>query len=192
MYKALKYLVLILIILYPVFIFLGLNYLSPAQIGLVLLCLFLARMIFIRRERLVQAWPLMVTVLIGAGLAGTAMLLGTTDYLLWYPVAVNSVFFCGFTLSIVYPPTIIERLARIREKNLSQQAVSYTRKVTIAWSVFFMLNALVASWTVVHGDLEIWTLYNGFIAYLIIGVIFLAEYIVRQNLRKRHQPHGND
>lgn len=192
MYKFLKYLVVALIILYPVFIFLGLNYLSPAQLGLALLCLFMVRMIFIRRDRLVQTWPLVVAALLGAGLAGTSWLLDTTDYLLWYPVVVNAVFFCSFTLSIIYPPTVIETFARLREKNLSREAVCYTRKVTMAWSVFFVLNALAATWTVVHGDLAIWTLYNGFIAYILIGLFFVAEFIVRQNLRNRQQIHGDD
>lgn len=191
MYKFFKYLLVILIILYPVFIYFGLSYSSPAQIGLLLLCLFLARAFFIARDRLAQAWPLVMTVLIGAGLAGATWLLDTTAWLLWYPVAINVVLFCGFTLSLMYPPTVIERLARLREKDLPPQAIRYTRKVTIAWSVFFTCNALVATATVIHGDLAVWTLYNGFIAYLLIGLFFLVEYLLRQRLRRRHQASGS-
>ena len=81
--------------------------------------------------------------------------------------------------------SVIERIARIREPALSPAAIIYTRHVTMVWSVFFVLNGAVALYTAVATPLKTWALYNGFIAYLLIGALFLAELAVRSLLRTR-------
>ena len=79
---------------------------------------------------------------------------------------------------------MIERVARLREPALPTAAVSYTRKVTIAWCVFFLLNGAIALYTALWASLEAWTLYNGFIAYLLIGLMFGVEWLIRRNVRQ--------
>ena len=70
MYTFLKILIVILITLYPFFVYFGLNYLSPSQLGLLLLAVFALRVIFVRRSQSARTWPVMLTVIIGATLAG--------------------------------------------------------------------------------------------------------------------------
>ena len=99
----------------------------------------------------------------------------------------NAVLLTVFAASLWRPPTVIERIARIREPTLPPAAVVYTRRVTIVWSVFFALNGAAALYTAVATPLETWTLYNGFIAYLLIGALFVTELAIRSVWRARLQ-----
>ena len=91
-----------------------------------------------------------------------------------------------FAWSVVRPPTIVERIARLREPDLSTDAVIYLRRVTIAWMVFFVCNGAVALYTALQSSLEIWTFYNGFVAYILIGAMFGGEFLTRMRvMRKR-------
>jgi uncharacterized membrane protein len=80
---------------------------------------------------------------------------------------------------------MIERIARIREPNLPDAAVRYTRIVTEVWCLFFVLNA-VALYTALAADIEVWALYNGVIAYVLMGLLFAGEYLVRRRVQRGH------
>jgi len=88
-----------------------------------------------------------------------------------------------FASSLNQSQTIIERLARLQEPELPESGVRYTRKVTKVWCGFFVLNGLIALYTCFQ-PLELWTLYNGLISYLLAGSLFAGEWIVRQFVRK--------
>ncbi|WP_218048930.1 COG4648 family protein [Curvivirga aplysinae] len=104
----------------------------------------------------------------------------------FYPVLVSVGLGGVFLISLIKPPTVIERLARMQEPNLNEAGVRYTRNVTIIWTGFFVLNALISVYTVFFSSLEIWTLYNGFISYLLIGLLFCGEFIIRRYAKKKH------
>ena len=103
----------------------------------------------------------------------------------FYPVLVNAGFFFMFFYSLFYPPTVIERLARIKEPELAESGVAYTRKVTGVWCVFFVLNGSIAAYVAFFSSLQVWSLYNGLIAYIVMGCVFVGEFIVRQIVRRR-------
>ena len=71
------------------------------------------------------------------------------------------------------------------EGELDAQAMNYTRHVTEAWVIFFLVNASISLWTALHADLALWTLYNGFISYLLIGLMFGGEYILRLFVKRK-------
>ncbi|WP_229680475.1 hypothetical protein [Marinobacterium zhoushanense] len=102
----------------------------------------------------------------------------------FYPVLVNLGLLILFGSSLFASQTLIERLARIREPDLPVAGVAYTRKVTIAWCLFFVFNAAVSMATVLWASDEIWMLYNGLIAYILIGLMLSVEWLVRQRVRK--------
>ncbi|MCM2209714.1 hypothetical protein MYF61_29305, partial [Klebsiella quasipneumoniae] len=87
-------------------------------------------------------------------------------------VAMLGVF--GWTLR--YPPTLVERLARMREPDLPPSGVAYTRRVTQAWCVFFVCNGTIATITAFAANDRVWALYNGAIAYGLIGAMFAGEW----------------
>ena len=49
---------------------------------------------------------------------------------------------------------------------------------------FFIVNGSIALVTALWSSFEIWSLYNGFIAYLIMGLLLVGEYIVRMRTQK--------
>lgn len=97
-----------------------------------------------------------------------------------YPAAVSVALLAVFGLSLYQPPSVIERLARLRHPELPPEAVSYTRKVTMVWCAFFVLNTAIAAWTAVAASREVWAVYNGAIAYVAMGVLFAAEWLYRR------------
>jgi uncharacterized membrane protein len=79
---------------------------------------------------------------------------------------------------------MVERIARLTEPDLSEEAINYTRNVTVIWVIFFLINGTIATYTTFYTSIEVWTLYNGLIAYLLMGLIFGIEYTVRMVLRR--------
>ncbi|WP_035056705.1 hypothetical protein [Andreprevotia chitinilytica] len=117
-------------------------------------------------------------------LLGAAALIARSDLpVKLYPVLVNAGLLAVFAASLHAPQTVIERLARLREPDLPESGVRYTRKVTQAWCVFFTANGLIALATV-FAPPKIWALYNGLIAYLLIGTMFGIEWLIRRRVRQ--------
>jgi uncharacterized membrane protein len=57
--------------------------------------------------------------------------------------------------------------------------------VTQVWCVFFALNGGVALVTALWTSAATWSLYNGFVAYLLMGLLFAGEYAIRCNFKRR-------
>jgi uncharacterized membrane protein len=122
-------------------------------------------------------------------LAAMAGVLNEGWPLLWYPALVNAVFLSTFLFTLVRPPSMAERIARITEPDLPAFAIVYTRRVTIAWCCFFVVNGVLAALTAGFGSEKVWALYNGAIAYVLIGMMAAGEYLVRLRVKARHA-HG--
>lgn len=105
---------------------------------------------------------------------------------LYYPVWINASLLVLFCFSLLRPPAVITRLATLMEGPLSPAAVRYTERVTLVWALFFALNGGIAWWTVQLGDMELWALYNGLIAYLLMGLLMAVEWSIRRVVKKRH------
>ncbi|HXC64186.1 MAG TPA: AMP-binding protein, partial [bacterium] len=103
-----------------------------------------------------------------------------------YPICVNLGLLGSFGWSLWRPPTVVERLARLSEPGLPSAALPYIRKVTLAWCVFFALNALASLATALWASEKIWALYNGGVAYGLMGLFFVVEWLVRQRVRRGH------
>ena len=103
-----------------------------------------------------------------------------------YPVLVNAAMLSAFGLSLVSGPSMIERLARLREPDLPPAAVRYTRRVTQAWCLFFVFNGSIALGTALSASEAVWSLYNGVIAYLLMGAMFGGEYLLRMRFKRAH------
>jgi uncharacterized membrane protein len=102
-----------------------------------------------------------------------------------YPILVSLAFAGLFAYSLWRPPTVIERIARIRQADLTPAAQPYLRNVTRVWLGYFLANAAISAATAMSGDLELWMLYNGLISYILMGVLFAVEFMVRRHVRSR-------
>ena len=100
-----------------------------------------------------------------------------------YPVAVNATLFTVFFRSLYQPQTVIEKMARIRKPDLDARGVAYTRKVTQVWCAFLAANGLVALGLAFFAATETWALYTGLIAYVLMGLLFAVEWLVRQRVQ---------
>ncbi len=123
--------------------------------------------------------------LFGIVLCLASALLRDYHLLLYYPVVMNAMLLLLFGSSLRYGPPVVERLARLQDPSLPPEAVKYTRTVTKVWCVFFICNGAVSLATCLYGNLDIWTMYNGVISYLMIGLVMGIEWLVRQRVKKQ-------
>ncbi len=110
-----------------------------------------------------------------------------------YPVLVNVALLISFSATLLFPPSMIEIVARAREPDFPVEAVAYTRHVTQVWCVFFIFNGTVALVTALWYAEAIWSLYTGVISYVLMGVLFGGEYMYRRrfkNLLRRVDENG--
>jgi len=119
------------------------------------------------------------------GVLVVAYFWGNQQGLKFYPVLVNAAMLLLFVSSLYAKQSIIERIARLKEPNLPETGVRYTRKVTMVWCVFFTLNGLMALFTTLWASNKIWLFYNGFLAYVLIGLLVVAEWIVRYRVKHK-------
>lgn len=173
----------LLTLAYPALVYLSLGHLEPRWLALLLVALALLRAAA-TRDRM---WLLAAAG--GLLLAGGGMISNALMPLQLYPVLVNAVLLVVFGSSLVFPPTVIERLARLREPDLPEAGVRYTRKVTWLWCGFFACNGGIALGTALWASPAVWALYNGVIAYLLMGLLFAGEWLVRQRVRAGYR-HG--
>jgi uncharacterized membrane protein len=172
-------------LIYPIVVFFGLRFFEPRALALLL-----GGIVLLRNFRSVKRFAagysridaiVFFTLLL---LSGAGALSNDELMLKLYPAAINLASLVLFGFSLVFPPPIVERLARIGEPDLPAAGVLYTRRVTQIWCVFFVFNGAMAVFTAFFSSREFWALYNGFIAYLLMGVLFAGEYCCRGYFRR--------
>lgn len=173
----------ILVVGYPFIVFLGLRSFTAKSVVIALIVLALARIVIVRRQIKDSFLPTLLSIVMLL-LAVYALMANNPDSLLYYPVAVNAVLLGLFSYSLLNGPSFVERLARITEPQLSARAVIYTRKVTFVWCVFFLCNGSIALYTATFSSHEAWTVYNGLVAYLLIGLVMSVEYVIRRRVKR--------
>jgi uncharacterized membrane protein len=166
---------------YPFLVYFGLRTLPPGFVALSLVALLAARAAFVSRKSGRDSFPYLIACIVVVVLAARSPVIGLKTY----PILVSLVFAAAFAHSLLWPPTIVEQIARFREPDLPIEVNSYLRKVTIAWLTFFIVNAAISAATATSGSLRLWTLYNGLISYIAMGVMFAAEFLIRQLVRRR-------
>ena len=116
----------------------------------------------------------MTALLLLSGISRTAF-----HVMYWYPVLINGLMLSLFGGSLWAEQSAVERLARLQDPNLPPEAVAYTRKVTQVWCAVFILNIVISSALVWLEQIDLWALYTGVIAYVIMGVVMAGEWLIR-------------
>ena len=179
----------LLTVLYPFAIYYGLEFqeLEARYMAVFLLAMFALRHILARRKaQPAQPQNSLMLVLLSI-FALLVFMLNSEESLRFYPVLINLCMLFTFAYTLVYPPSMIERFARIADPQLPDHATAYTRKVTFVWCGFFALNALFSAYTAVFFSLKAWSLYNGLIAYGFVALLFIVEFPVRLWVQRRHK-----
>lgn len=165
---------------YPLAMYLAMGHFEPRWLSLLLFGMALLRALG-TRERL---W---IWAAAGTGLLASVALLGNAALpLKLYPALVNAVLLVAFGASLRWPPTVVERIARAQDPGLPAAAVVYTRRVTQLWCGFFVFNGSVALATALWASEAVWALYNGLLAYLLMGVLYSGEWLVRRRHKAAH------
>jgi len=166
-------LITVFLAIYPLLVWQGVERVgAPTLLGLLLAALGLRAAVLARGRKQVRIAGF---VLVVAGIAAAVTRTGDVEPLRWYPVLASLVASTIFAASLLTGRPLIERLARLRSPDLPPEGVSYTRRLTLAWALLTLGNALIALWTVLFADLETWALYNGFLSYLLLGGFFVLE-----------------
>jgi uncharacterized membrane protein len=172
-----------LVFIYPLLVYFFLD-----RYGVVILAAPLGALLLLRVLPLVRSRPLVLVVTLVS--IGVFLLLiywsGNERLLLLYPTLVSLVMLALFSLTLWYPPSMIERFSRMLNMEIPPQAVPYMRVVTVIWCLFFAINALISAWLAWWGSMTWWTLYNGLISYLVIGLLIGGEFLYRGIYKRRH------
>jgi uncharacterized membrane protein len=164
---------LLLIVAYPVMIYLLLSY-QIAWLGALLVFAIIVWQLHKRDNWLTWALVMLVGVLLSARLFGTDAALKMS------PLFIHGSLFTVFTQSLYNTP-LIERFARLEfSDELPSGIAAYCRKLTILWAAFFAANIAGVAWLAIRGDDATWMLYNGLVVYLLIGTLLLGEYLWRR------------
>jgi len=173
-----------LTLLYPLAIWFGHGHVEPRWLAGLLLLAALTRLPSLKLgDRTTAArWSVAGALLLVACAIWSNLLLP----LKLYPVLVNAVLLLTFGYSLWTPQSVVERLARLRETDFPPAAVQYTRRVTQVWCGFFIVNGSIALGTALWASEAVWSLYTGLIAYILMGLLFGGEYLVRLRFKRLH------
>jgi uncharacterized membrane protein len=129
--------------------------------------------------------------LAGFALLAAAPLVADADALLKFPpVIINLALAAWFgrTLAPGEEPMISWFGRLVRGTELAPDLERYTRWSTVVWTAFFVSMAAVAAVLAVWATPQIWSLFANGIDYLLVGVLFVGEYVFRR-VRYRHHEH---
>lgn len=169
------------LVFYPFLVLIGLEYLPPGALGLLLALLLGLRFGVLTAEERPVLMPMLV---IFVGYATLAAILGSKSMLLYYPALVNLLLAITFSNSIRKGESILLRLVKARKSDIGEHVAPYLARLTMVWVGFFVLNGSIAIWTSTR-SLEVWTVYNGLVSYLAAGSLILGELVFRGIYKKR-------
>ncbi|WP_395946479.1 hypothetical protein [Caedibacter taeniospiralis] len=178
------------ILLYPFVIFFGMQLLSVKWLSLIILCLFGLRAVLTKNSKnsVIPAIGLAFLSSIGLGISILGMVLQNILFIKLYPVAINLALFIIFASSLYARENILYKFAqKVSRQPLPAFVRIYTQKTTIVWCLFFTLNAFISCYTALFSPIHIWTLYNGLISYIAMGILFGIEFSVRTYVKRKHE-----
>jgi uncharacterized membrane protein len=172
---------------YPLAVYLSYTRLDTRRFGLVLLSLYALSVV----SRFKGSWAEVASLARQhvplALVIALAVVSGSRTLLLLLPVAVSLYLLWTFSSSLRAGPSIVERFARAVDPDLPDFVIPYCRKVTLVWCGFFVWNSLCVVILATTAPIEWWALYTGLVAYLLMGVLFAGELVVRKLWFRRYQ-----
>lgn len=119
-------------------------------------------------------WPLVVE---NAAILYFVQHVGTNALLAW-------VF--GHTLIAGSTPLIVS-LARILDPALPVEMEAYARKVTLAWTLFFVATCVVSVILFLITPLPVWSTFAVLLQWPTVLIFFVGEYLLRRHLFKQFE-----
>lgn len=183
--KSMKALVVVAMLAYPFLVYGGLQFLAPRELAMALGGVWLLREV--ARWRTGQPSPLLGPLVVIATILVLAAVFNEGRFFLFVPVLINGALFGSFARTLINGPTMVERMARRRRASLSSEDVTYCRRVTEMWCGFFLANGALVLGLALRAPLGLWALYTGFVAYALVGVLFVGEMTYRTWRFRRYE-----
>lgn len=180
----------LLIVAYPLATFFALGRFSPRAVGLGLLALVVARALLLapataRAQGRALAGPALAL----AAVAVLTALVNHPLFLLAAPALASLGLLLAFGRTLAGGPPLVETLARATNPDLTAEEARYCRSVTLAWCGVFAANAAAVLALAAFAPRTYWAAYSGLGAYLVIGIVYGVEYVVRRARFGRFEPH---
>ena len=179
--NVIKTAVVLFFVAYPFIVYFGLSYFPPSFFGLLLVILLAIRFGVIKAEERKLMLPIL---LIFIAYAVATTVLDNSRMVLYYPALVSLVMCFVFANSLRAEESLLLRLVKAKGMITSEHTPEYLFWLTGLWAIFFAINALVSLWSSTI-SLHAWTLYNGFISYLVVAVLMLVEWLYRGHYKKK-------
>ncbi len=175
--RVAKLIVMLGVIAYPVLVYGGLRLLEPRWLALAVGAVVLVREL--QHWRRGHSTPLLVPLSCMGAILLSVMLFNERRFLLFVPALFNAALFVSFAWTLLAGPSMVETLARRHYGHVPPEHLGYCRRVTGVWSAFFLTNSAVTVWLALYASIEMWTVYTGFLAYVLAGMLFAAEMTYR-------------
>jgi uncharacterized membrane protein len=169
-------------VLYPAVVWLYHGVVAPSLFVLFALLLVGVRMALMAPDRN-RPWRLSL-IAVAAFLVVLAVIdpdVGTKAYPVLLSLAASYV----FAQSLLAPPSLIERMARVRRATVGEGLRVYCRNLTVIWAVWLLANAAIAAVLAVHGSDRAWALWTGCLSYVLSGVLLVGEMGVRRAVLRK-------
>lgn len=169
---------------YPMAIYLGMTRWSLRGVAIVLLALIAP--VAIRRAwrggrpKLGDVGTLALLPVLTATLIAIAAALDRAGAVMLVPIAIHTVLLSVFGPTLWTERPMIERFARLQHADLSPAEVAWCRGWTRVWCGFFALNIALNAALVAADAMWAWTVYNGLVAYVLMGLLFAVELVARK------------
>jgi uncharacterized membrane protein len=118
-----------------------------------------------------------------------------THVAMTYYLQYTGMMICGalfFGLSLIPPRVALcTRFAHYAHDAMSPELERYTRRVTVAWTLFFVIMGLVSS-ALFFSPLPfaVWSAFNTLLTLPLVGLMFAVEYAIRRRLLPHESGHG--
>jgi len=175
-------LISIAMVIYPFLVYYGLSEYGPATFAVALFVLLICRVVVKGNFHEPSQWLQLIVV---SAFCLAVVVVNSEGLLRLYPVLMNVGFALLFAFSLKSDTCLIERFTRMGKIDYPEEAVGYMRNLTAAWAVLLFINAGISAYTACCMSLKVWTVYNGLIAYFILGGFSIIEIILRPYFKKR-------
>ncbi|WP_296828330.1 AMP-binding protein [Treponema sp.] len=150
-------------------------------------------------EKSAISWKPLVTALLFMAAGTACFFTNQTVFLKLYSVVVSAMLLIVFSSTLLAGPNIIFRFAMLGDRTIKNSVCrkpveAYCKKVCIVWCLFFIVNGSISVCTAFSARFfglsqskadALWSIYNGGISYIFMGILFAVEYIIRQMVDKK-------
>lgn len=171
-------LILTALLAYPAIIHISVAFHRPLLVtGMWLAVSVVGLVVAVRRGS--APWSLLFGAVLTAGIAlwwwGEVV-----DLMYLPPVLINVALMVLFGRTLLPGATpLVARIASLWRGSLDSAVALYTRRVTIAWTIFSALMVLEAIVLALFAPLHIWSLFTNFLNYVFVLLFFMIEYRLR-------------